>query len=29
MYFNRRDPWEAAEAHPGDGDTAHTANERV
>jgi hypothetical protein len=29
MYFNRRDPWEAAEAYPGDGDAAHRANERI
>lgn len=29
MYFNRRDPWEAAEARPGEEDEAREANERV
>jgi hypothetical protein len=29
MYFNRRDPWEAAEANPGEEAKAREANERV
>lgn len=29
MYFNRRDPWEAAEAQPGDEEAARKANEHV
>jgi hypothetical protein len=29
MYFNRRDPWEAAEARPGHEDDAREANERI
>lgn len=29
MYFNRRDPWEAAEAKPGHEDDAREANERI
>ncbi len=29
MYFNRRDPWEAAEAKPGEEEKARKANERV
>jgi len=29
MYFNRRDPWEAAEATPGHEDEARKANERI
>ncbi|USU19301.1 gluconate 2-dehydrogenase subunit 3 family protein [Paraburkholderia fungorum] len=29
MYFDRRDPWEAAEAHPGDEDKARKENRRA
>jgi hypothetical protein len=29
MYFDRRDPWEAAEAHPGQEDKARAENARV
>lgn len=29
MYFNRRDPWEADEAKPGEEDKARRANERI
>jgi hypothetical protein len=29
MYFNRRDPWEATEAHPGEEEKARKANQRA
>ncbi|MGH8191748.1 MAG: gluconate 2-dehydrogenase subunit 3 family protein [Rhodanobacteraceae bacterium] len=29
MYFNRHDPWEATEAHPGEEDHARAANRKV
>jgi hypothetical protein len=29
MGFNKRDPWEAAEAQPGDGEAARIRNEHV
>jgi hypothetical protein len=29
MYYDRRDPWEAAEAKPGDEDNARRENQRA